>query len=200
MATINSAFFSSFDSNSSFLIDNDHGNLSTTAVFHGDGNSIQAGSGFDNIQIIGGTLGSDVHAGSGFSVIDGGTGADHLFGSTTGGTDYMIGGSGNDALTAGTHLDVMTGGSGTDTFIFNGGGGSHIITDFSVAQHDVISLAANNNGSGLTSDTLDSFLTSHATQVGANVIVDLGNGDTLQVNNASASDMIAHPGNYFTVH
>jgi hypothetical protein len=43
-------------------------------------------------------------------------------------------------------------------------------------------------------------LASRVTQVGGNVVVDLGHGDTLTLVNVDADDIHANPDNYFTVH
>ena len=43
-------------------------------------------------------------------------------------------------------------------------------------------------------------LADRVTQVGGNVVVDLGNGDSVTLVNTNADDVQAHPDQYFTVH
>jgi Ca2+-binding RTX toxin-like protein len=54
--------------------------------------------------------------------------------------DTLDGRGGNDTLTGGAGNDTLTGGTGADTFIFNGGGGVDLITDFNAAEGDKINL------------------------------------------------------------
>ena len=66
-----------------------------------------------------------------------------------------------------------------------------------------LALAHNINSTGIVDQsTPTSHLNDpgHVTQVGANVMIDLGHGDTRQVNNASATDIMSHASTYFTVH
>ena len=71
------------------------------------------------------------------------------------GVDTMTGGSGSDVLYGGTGSDVMTGGGGADQFSYLAAAeGGDIITDFSAAQGDVISVyhaGAGFGGGGLPS-------------------------------------------------
>ncbi len=84
-------------------------------------------------------------------LIDGGEGNDQVSGSS--GSDLLIGGEGDDSLTGGAGNDVLTGGAGADTFIWNQGDdaisglpghdapASDRVTDFSVAEGDVLNIA-----------------------------------------------------------
>jgi len=221
MATISggsfSNFTSDFESHTQIGIVDPLSTTTTELVEHGVGDVIFAGAGHDFVfmidsggttvattDVLGGLGNGDVlHAGSGvdFLSTSGSLQDNQLFGSqSSGGVDTLVGGQGNDTLTAGQGHDQMTGAQGADTFVFNNGGGTHIVTDFSQSDGDIMQLAHNINGTGITSANLGDYLSTHATQVGANVVIDLGNNDTLQVNNASASDMALHPGNFFIVH
>jgi len=215
MATVTGgSFHTDFSSNTTIEIHDPSSTSSTTFFEHGVGDTIFAGDGHDTVFVYGsgGTLGvaatdivattgTHIVAGGGVDFLSGGNGNDVLDGSASAqGVDTLVGGQGNDTLTGGHGHDVMTGGAGADTFAFNGGGGTHVVTDFSQSDGDIMSLVHNINGSNLDASTLGAFIEAHASQVGPNVLIDLGAGDTLQVNNASAADMIAHPGNYFTVH
>jgi len=90
-------------------------------------------------------------------------------------------------LNGGTGNDVLYGGADADTFYFGLGSGQDTISDFSAAQNDHISLHAYAggvvNGGGIT-----------FTQQGANILIDLGGGNTVTVlntvNNAAFQDHI----------
>jgi Ca2+-binding RTX toxin-like protein len=174
-----------------------------TFLFSGDNLHISGGSGSESIYLAGDHTGSFVYAGSGSDVITGGSGADHLFGSTsTTGSDVLSGGGGNDFIHAGNGHDAMSGGSGADTFDFGSGTGTHVITDFHSGDGDLIQFAHNINGTGITdSTTLDAYVSAHSTMVGSNLVIDLSSGhgtDTLTVNNAPA-DMGSHASSYIHV-
>ncbi|MDZ7824624.1 MAG: type I secretion C-terminal target domain-containing protein [Ahrensia sp.] len=76
------------------------------------------------------------------------------------GNDFIRGGAGDDQITGGTGADLLVGKDGADTFIWQAMdillGETDRITDFSVAETDVLSLdgllAAFNAGSDAISD------------------------------------------------
>jgi glucose/arabinose dehydrogenase/uncharacterized protein (DUF2141 family) len=92
-----------------------------------------------------------------------------------GGDDTLYGGSGDDLLDGGTGNDTLNGGPGNDTFVYAPGGNADVINDFTAgtATVDKIDLMAFSN--------IHTFgdAMSRATQVGANTVLDFGNGDTL---------------------
>jgi len=125
-------------------------------------NDIYGGSGGDTLS----GLDSDdrLYGNNGQDSLDGGNGVDRLYGG--GGIDILVGGVGNDRLEGGLDndtlsggadndlligdegKDVLTGGTGTDRFYFRDGdfggatiGLADVITDFSVAQGDIIDLS-----------------------------------------------------------
>lgn len=143
---------------------------SNDTIDGGHGNDILSGQSGDDI--INGDAGDDlILGGNGNDTIDGG--ADN---------DTILGGRGNDIISGGLGDDVMTGGTGADSFVFLAtDGGIDRITDFNVAL-----------------DTLDlsGYLTAHTeavmtmTDTGNGVLIDFGNGDTIQLDNvASISDL-----------
>jgi hypothetical protein len=73
-------------------------------------------------------------------------GADTI--TSAGGADIVDGGAGNDIITGGLGADILTGGTGADRFTYNAvaetqvGAGRDVITDFSRAEADKISLNA----------------------------------------------------------
>ncbi|MGE5537978.1 MAG: calcium-binding protein, partial [Gemmatimonas sp.] len=96
--------------------------------------------------------------------LSGGAGNDTLYGQ--GGNDTLVGGAGNDTL---------TGGSGADVFVFNPADGRDVIADF-VTQQDTVRLAGI-SGIGTFAD-----VQSHASQVGANLVIQLTATDTITFN------------------
>lgn len=123
-----------------------------------------------------------------------GRGSDLLSGGK--GNDILYGGDGADILDGGAGNDIMAGGAGHDIFVFNGGGGNDVILDFTAGE-DLLQISKHINGLNVTSPD---DLASRITQVGGNVVVDLGHGDTLTLVNVDAHDIQAHPDQYFTVH
>ena len=94
--------------------------------------------------------------------LGGGTGSDTLSGSAL--NDILTGGQGDDILVGGQGNDILTGGLGADTFKWNSGDGAGTgindkITDFNIAQHDVLDLASLLTGEHANAGSLDSFLT-----------------------------------------
>jgi hypothetical protein len=84
--------------------------------------------------------------------------------------------------------DTLTGKGGADTFVFGDGYGKDTITDFATKgkAHDIIDLGG--------SDVVDSFAdlkADHLVQKGANVLVDLGDGDVLTLLNVKIKTLTA---------
>lgn len=111
----------------------------------GGNDNITAGAGND---VVWGGAGADAIRGeAGDDKLYGEAGDDRLYGDA--GDDLLDGGAGNDLLEGGAGNDILTGGSGADTFVFRtadfaGGFGQSqdVITDFSRADGDHISLMA----------------------------------------------------------
>jgi beta-glucanase (GH16 family) len=104
----------------------------------------------------------------------------YAFGNTL--DNIISGASGSQTINGGAGNDVLTGGGGADTFIFDRGNGSDLITDFK--SDDTIRL----NNYELSS--FDQVL-AHTTQVGANLSLDLGGGETLVFADTKATDLKA---------
>lgn len=86
---------------------------------------------------------------------------------TAGGDDIVDGGTGNDQITGGAGADRLTGGSGADRFILTSTSESKVdrfdvITDFSVAQDDRISLSAIDANSNAAYNQRFSFIGANA--------------------------------------
>ena len=109
---------------------------------------------------------------------------------SSGGSDTLNGNNGNDKLVARFGNDTLTGGAGDDTFVI--GTGNHIVTDFGAGAgvHDRIDLGdfkpgSVNFGQNVFRDFTD--VLAHATQNGANTVIDLGAGHSLTLQNVQKS-------------
>lgn len=71
------------------------------------------------------------------------------------GVDTLIGGSGDDLLTGHAGNDILTGGGGADTFLFAGGHGNDVITDFESGIDRLLFVGVENADLKATSTTLN---------------------------------------------
>jgi trimeric autotransporter adhesin len=120
----------------------------------------------DQADILGGLLGNDT--------IDGLGGDDVVHGLA--GADNLNGADGNDTLIGGAGADTLTGGAGNDTFLYGVGDGADVITDF--AAGDVAKIGGYSSAQSIT-------------QVGADVVVVLGNGDQITFQNTDVATVQA---------
>ncbi|PCH73727.1 MAG: hypothetical protein COC12_04635 [Rhodobacteraceae bacterium] len=148
----------------------------------GDGGNdrIFAGAGDD---VINGGGGKDkMYGKAGNDVLSGGSGQDTLYGQI--GDDLVNGNGGNDQLRGGKGDDVLNGGSGNDIFIFFSGGGDDIIEDFN---------ATNNNEkidlSGVTAISNIAQLNAAASQVGTDVLIKTGGGNSILLTGVDLTDL-----------
>ena len=174
---------------------------------------LQGGTGHDGLK--GGSDADTLRGDDGDDTLDGGTGDDYLFGGTgrdrlTGGShddllsggagsDHLNGGSGDDTLEGGDGRDRLylgagddqaTGGIGADRFVFRQNdldGGTDVITDFSVAEQDVIDLRNLNLDAG--GADLRAWLDGAATIVNGDDIQIAIGGDTTLILEGAAADM-----------
>lgn len=116
-------------------------------------------------------------------LISGMSGNDGLVGLA--GNDRLLGDAGNDVLTGGIGKDLLTGGRGIDTFVFASGDGIDTIVDFNAKgrAHDFIELTA--------VDSVASFEDLSLEQVGKNVVLDFGDGDTITLKNTLIANLDA---------
>jgi len=129
--------------------------------------TITGGLGADNLR---GNSGADsLNGEAGDDSLDGGSGNDTLFGDT--GNDTLFGGTGNDTLTGGAGNDTLTGGAGADRFTYNATTeGIDTITDFTIAQGDVLAFRASaftglNLGTTLIYNSVTGALSFNSTQL-----------------------------------
>ncbi|HEX7947446.1 MAG TPA: calcium-binding protein [Phenylobacterium sp.] len=143
--------------------------FSNLSVFLG-GSDVLTGSALSDVLSC--FAGSDTaDGGAGFDFINGNQGDDTLTGGdgddvVRGGkdNDIVMGGAGNDFLAGDRGADTLTGGAGADIFHTFSGAGLDRVTDFSRAEGDRVFVLGN------------SYTVS---QVGADVVVDLGGGDQM---------------------
>lgn len=140
-------------------------------AWQGNGKALLGDNGDNTLQFTGMT------SITGLSYIDGGAGNDQLFGS--GFDDNLRGGAGDDFLDGDAGQDRLTGGAGNDRFSYGPGDGADFVADY-IHGKDLFLLEF---GSG---PTLDSF---GQTQVGANVVIDFGGGDTLTIANQTIAKL-----------
>ncbi|OAN80839.1 hypothetical protein A8B78_10735 [Jannaschia sp. EhC01] len=143
-----------------------------------------------NDKLWGGEGDDSLFGGNGNDLLRGGTQSDYLDGGT--GNDSIVGGSGFDTLIGDEGNDTLTGSFNADTFIFNDNHGVDEITDFE-ATNDFEMI----DFSGLTSlNTLADVLgtgngTAAASQVGNDVLIDTGNGNSILLRDVLYTDLDA---------
>lgn|GEM_PF-3209648 len=120
-------------------------------------------SGFAGTDTMDGGAGIDVMNGNeGNDTLSGGDGDDVVRGGK--GDDVVMGGTGNDFVAGDRGSDTLSGGTGADIFHTFSGAGLDRVTDFNRAEGDRVFVQGN------------SYTVS---QVGADVVIDLGAGDQM---------------------
>jgi serralysin len=140
--------------------DDINGNMGADTLRGNDGEDWVVG-GKDNDLIFGDAAFDIVYGNMGNDTVDGGAGNDWVRGGQ--GDDAVQGGAGADWLWGDRGNDTISGGAGADLFHSFSGAGIDRITDFSFAEGDRLKLEGGPSYS--------------VSQVGADVVVDLGNGD-----------------------
>ncbi len=131
-----------------------------------------------------GNLGNDiVFGGFGSDTITGGGQNDELRGN--GGEDRIFGGEGKDTIEGGRGNDRLTGGSEADIFVFFGRFGEDTIRDFSTHLNgERINLE---EVAGISS--FHDLRGNHLSQAEANVLIEVGNGNSITLLNVELSDL-----------
>ncbi len=144
-----------------------------TIASSGGDDTISGGDGNDSITGVNGT--DLINGDAGDDTIDGGSKNDTIDGGS--GNDVIAGGNNSDSITDGTGSDTLSGGNHTDSFIITqGAGDADVITDFATGSEQVdLSAFAN----------LTYWSDLDATQVASDVLLDLGNGQTLTLEGVS---------------
>ena len=171
--------------------DDIHGGDRADNVLGQDGNDTLFGErgadrlfgGIGDDQLNGGGEDDRLWGGAGTDTLNGDTGDDRLLGG--GGDDFLEGGDGFDVIDGGAGSDSLTGGLNADTFVFEDGFGGDEITDFNATNNlEKIDL------SGVASITSFADLQSnHMSQVGSDVIIDAGGGDTIRLWGVDLADL-----------
>jgi hypothetical protein len=155
----------------SYDVDGDQGAIMQRVFKPGQaaaGQPAEAGRFLLPTPIINGTADDDVLTGKDYREIFHGKG----------GNDTIVGNGGNDRLNGGTGDDLLIGGDGNDLFIFKTGFGHDTVRGF--FDGDRIDLSKLDSITGF-----DDLMTNHASQVGADVYIDAGDGDTLFIRHAT---------------
>ena len=179
------------------------GNAGFDRLIGSDGNdSLNGGSYADNL--FGGKGDDTMTGGAGFDRLFGGEGNDIGFGGAQNdalfgesGNDRLYGQSGNDRLYGGAGFDTLEGGGGNDlhfgnfnadTFVFvdiAGGFGHDTISDFAATNvYEKIDLSGVNSIVNFTD-----LSNNHLRQVGADVRIDAGGGNTITLLDVNQSDL-----------
>ena len=99
--------------------------------------------------------------------------------------NIIIGNAGNNVIDGGRGNDVLTGGAGSDTFVVAVGNGNDIITDFQTGVGgDILQL----NGTSFKSLA---DVTAAMSQAGTDVVLTLGSGETITLENSSIQNFTA---------
>ncbi|MDQ2091517.1 matrixin family metalloprotease [Marimonas arenosa] len=163
------------------------GGLGQDRLFGGDGrDTIEGGAGNDLLR---GEVGHDrLNGGLGDDSVYGGTQDDVVMGGP--GNDLVAGGSGYDRVAGGAGNDVLTGGSNADRFLFSDGHGDDTITDFNATNDaEKIDLSAVSAIDSLADLDLSDPSNGAATQVGADVLIDTGAGNSITLENVLLADL-----------
>jgi hypothetical protein len=101
-----------------------------------------------------------------------------------------IDGGGDDDVITGSHgNDLLTGGTGDDRFIWRVGSAADTITDFTAGAGTPDKIDVRAFGSSGIHGITD--VLAHATQVGADTVIDFGGGDMITLSNVAKADLSA---------
>ena len=179
-----------------------YGGLGDDLVLGGNRNDRLFGEA-GNDRVFGGNDQDIVDGGAGRDIVRGGNGDDMLYGGA--GRDVMFGGTGRDTLEGGADddflagrggFDILNGGAGNDTleggvqadqFVFEDGFGLDTITDFAALNNaERIHLT---DVSAITD--FSDLINNHMSQVGADVVIDDGLGNTITILGVNLADLDA---------
>ncbi|MBO9468055.1 M10 family metallopeptidase C-terminal domain-containing protein [Tropicibacter sp. R15_0] len=166
-----------------------YGGQGLDRMFGGDGNDLVIDT--DGPGGLFGNAGNDtLQSGDGNDRFFGGIGNDVI--SSGGGVDTIYGGAGFDTINSGAGNDVISGNFNADTFIFEDGHGVDTITDFDATSSlETIDLSAVSAITSLADLDLSSATSGAATQVGADVVIDTGGGNSIRLTGVNITDLDA---------
>ena len=174
-------------------------------LFGRDGNdTLLGGQGLD--RLFGGNDDDLAYGGTGNDGLFGDFGNDTLYGED--GNDRFFGASGNDLIYGGADNDTINGGSGFDTihggtgddimfgrfnadrFVFEDGHGNDTIGDFNALNNfERIDFSGLSTINSLADLNLGSATLGAATQVGGDVVIDTGSGNSITLTGVSLADL-----------
>ena len=144
--------------------------------------TLSGGGGKDSLAGKGGA--DTLNGGGGKDKLNGGRGNDQLNGD--GGNDVLRGNGGKDILNGGYGDDTLIGGGGADVFVWSSG--NDTVTDFNATKpNEVIDLS----GAAWASSYADLVNNNNLSQVGADVLIDDGAGNTMLLLNVALADLDA---------
>ena len=155
----------------------------------GDDDSLNGGADDDKLL---GNSGNDTLIGEdGSDLLVGGGGYDLLDGGAD--NDTIIAGAGADTITGGTGDDLLRGKSGPDTFVFEDGHGNDTIEDFRATNDaERIDFSGLSTINSLADLDVASATLGAATQVGADVVIDTGSGNSILLTGVTLGDLDAN--------
>ena len=171
------------------------GSASINTMTGGSGNNLLDGKAGNDVirgaggnDLLKGDAGNDKLWGDdGNDVLTGDLGADELHGGA--GLDALNGGVGFDKIWGDAGNDTLTGGADADSFIFMPGFGADRITDFSLAQKDL--LVFDNALWANTTKTEAQVVSQYAKIVDGHVVFDFGGGQTVILNGVASTAGLA---------
>jgi Ca2+-binding RTX toxin-like protein len=101
------------------------------------------------------------------------------------GDNQLDGGDGDDKIIGGKGNDMLIGGQGHDTFVFSNGSGQDTIRDFDATDNqEQINLKKVSSVTGF-----NDLRNNHMEQLGDDVLIDLGRGNTITLLNVDITDL-----------
>jgi Ca2+-binding RTX toxin-like protein len=150
------------------------GDSGSDQIYGGDGQDLLLGGTGAYTDTLSGDAGDDnVNGNAGSDFIDGGTGNDTLHGGQD--DDTLNGGDDADWLSGDLGNDTMTGGAGADVFHTYASTGIDRVTDFSYTAGDRVQIDAGTSYS--------------VSQVGSDVVIDMGGGNQMILAGVSISSL-----------
>lgn len=162
------------------------GSFGLDRLFGGDGNDFaRGGDGRDGLF---GERGDDtLHGEDGNDRFFGGSGDDLIYGGA--GSDTVYGGAGFDTIDSGAGNDFLQGNFNADRFVFADGHGNDVITDFD-ANNDAEQIDLRDVSS--ITNLFDLVAHNNMSQVGVNVVIDTGGGNSITLNRVNIDDLDAN--------
>lgn len=115
-----------------------------------------------------------------------------------GGNDTLIGADGDDTLSGNAGENVLAGGAGADVFAHAVDGGNDVITDFVLGQ-DLLVIDGLSFGTDQGDTDPADFLTANALIDGDDLVIGLGNGQSVRLTDLAAASGLTDPADFATM-